>query len=74
MIKEPPGPGEPGHDLVTWSAYKQKKYQASRARWVNKCRREGVLPHSTGPYWPEVDIDADNPAALSVDELEQHDG
>ena len=58
MLGEPPpAPGQPGHHLPTWAAYKQTQYERKRKLWVNRCRRSGLLPFLTGPYWPEVDID-----------------
>jgi hypothetical protein len=68
MLGEPPAPGQPGHHLPTWAAYKQKQYERKRKLWINRCRRNGWLSFMTGPYWPEVDIDATNPAPLASDD------
>ena len=57
MLGEPPAPGQPGRHLPTWAAYKQTQCERKHKLWVNRCRRSGLLPFLTGPYWPEVDID-----------------
>ena len=50
MLGEPLAPGQPGHHLPTWAAYKQTQYERKRKLWVNRCRRSGLLPFLTGPY------------------------
>ena len=74
-MSEPAPPGHPDHNLVTWSAYKQHEYAKYRRKWHRACLGAGLLPHAKqDELWNHVDIGADNPSGLLVDELVLGDG
>ena len=46
---------------------KHKAAEKRRKRYLAACRKAGLLPLLTMPYWPATDIDANNPRPLLVD-------